>query len=167
MPDFLSLVSLLSGQVLRSANGWQAIGKYREEIVREKLDLFYFKIHSLDADSFYRIEITAHNAIGWSKPSHLVVRTAPGKQMRDVPFVLPRCPADRPIRENRASKITHHKKRRGEEGERETGGKKNAVRELQREAGVGRKERAQTDLRANMCRSCRNQSNFRSPSPST
>ena len=55
------------------------MSKAREEIVREKLDLFYFKIYSLDADSFYRIEISAHNAIGWSKPSYLVVRTAPGE----------------------------------------------------------------------------------------
>ena len=73
------LPSLPCFQALRSETGWKQVGKSREDFVREKLDLFYFKIHSLDPDSYYQVELTAHNAIGWSKPSFLVLKTAPGK----------------------------------------------------------------------------------------
>jgi len=66
-------------RALRTETGWQPVGRTREDIVREKLDLFYFKLHSLESDSFYRIEISAHNAIGWSRPSFLVVRTPPAE----------------------------------------------------------------------------------------
>ena len=69
---------------MRSETGWKQVGKSREDIVREKLDLFYFKIHSLDPDSYYQIELTAHNAIGWSKSSFLVVKTASGKRLVTV-----------------------------------------------------------------------------------
>lgn len=78
-------------QVLRTGTGWHPISKPREEIVREKLNLFYYKIHSLDPDSFYKIEITAHNAIGWSKPSYLVVKTAAGELRQDKQILTKKC----------------------------------------------------------------------------
>lgn len=36
---------------------------------------------SLNADTFYRVEVRAHNEIGFSRPSELVFKTAMGKHI--------------------------------------------------------------------------------------
>ena len=79
---FHSLISLLPFlppfapfQVARSETGWAQISKSREEYVREHLDNLYHKITSLTPNSYYRIEMNAHNAIGSSETSFLVIQT--------------------------------------------------------------------------------------------
>ena len=34
-------------------------------------------LHQLTANTFYKVEIRAHNILGWGEPSHIIVKTAP------------------------------------------------------------------------------------------
>lgn len=38
-----------------------------------------YEMRSLQADTYYRIELMAHNAIGFSKPAHVLMKTARGE----------------------------------------------------------------------------------------
>lgn len=46
---------------------------------------------NLNADTYYKVEVRAHNEIGYSVPSELVFKTATGKCSRGYFFVLVSC----------------------------------------------------------------------------
>ncbi|XP_055603627.1 fasciclin-2 isoform X3 [Uranotaenia lowii] len=47
-------------------------------IVEDIPTVTHYEMRDLQADTYYRIELLAHNAIGFSKPAHLLLRTARG-----------------------------------------------------------------------------------------
>ena len=46
------------------------------------------KMSELQGDAYYRIELRAHNAIGFSQPSHLLMRTARGESTNALGSLL-------------------------------------------------------------------------------
>lgn len=51
-------------------------------------DTTNFKMSSLKGDTYYRIELKAHNAIGFSQPSSLLMRTARGESTNALGSLL-------------------------------------------------------------------------------
>lgn len=43
-----------------------------------------YEMRDLQADTYYRIELMAHNAIGFSKPAHLLLKTARGESNNNL-----------------------------------------------------------------------------------
>lgn len=44
----------------------------------------HYEMRDLQADTYYRIELMAHNAIGFSKPAHLLLKTARGESNKSL-----------------------------------------------------------------------------------
>lgn len=60
------------------------VGSYWTEagpIIRKEVapGVVSFEIKNLKPDTFYKVEIRAHNAIGFSEPTEIIVKTAKGE----------------------------------------------------------------------------------------
>lgn len=44
----------------------------------------HYEMRDLQADTYYRIELMAHNAIGYSRPAHLLLKTARGESNKSL-----------------------------------------------------------------------------------
>lgn len=58
---------------------WSELGGMCETKQAPTTDTIGFKMTNLRGDTYYRIEVRAHNAIGFSKPLTLLMRTAIGE----------------------------------------------------------------------------------------
>lgn len=61
-------------QVVRDETGWRAVSQVRSEQLRDVNNFYYYRIKGLDANAFYRVELSATNKIGNCLPLFVVVR---------------------------------------------------------------------------------------------
>ncbi|XP_037069504.1 fasciclin-2-like [Pollicipes pollicipes] len=64
-------------EVASTGNGWRSLSDKRSSVV-DFPGTHTFKVSNLKAQTHYRIELRAHNKIGFGNPAELVVLTAPG-----------------------------------------------------------------------------------------
>lgn len=70
---------LPSLQVREKEGQWEAVGEKTTREVEYPGSSSY-KIEGLHSDSYYKIELRAHNEIGFSTPAEAIIKTAHGKQ---------------------------------------------------------------------------------------
>ncbi|XP_067129306.1 fasciclin-2-like isoform X3 [Centruroides vittatus] len=75
-------------QVIREGNEWKMIGKAKEEIINDWENAPRYEIVSLNANSHYKVEVRAHNQIGFSQDATMIFQTAadPSKGAQGFPF---------------------------------------------------------------------------------
>lgn len=65
-------------QVQEKEGQWEVVGK--ESTAEIEYDgVSTYKIEGLSSDSYYKIELRAHNEIGYSTPAEAIIKTAHGK----------------------------------------------------------------------------------------
>ncbi|XP_023213502.1 uncharacterized protein LOC111616308 [Centruroides sculpturatus] len=64
------------------------IGKAKEEIINDWENAPRYEIVSLNANSYYKVEVRAHNQIGFSQDATMIFQTAadPSKGAQGFPF---------------------------------------------------------------------------------
>lgn len=74
-------------QGLKVDGAWNEIGKLCETKTAPISDTG-LRMSDLRGDTYYRIEVSAHNAIGFSKPTSLLMRTAVGESANALGSLL-------------------------------------------------------------------------------
>ncbi|KAF2360252.1 Fibronectin type III [Trinorchestia longiramus] len=73
--DPIDYFTIIYYQVVKDGDGWKTIGAKIEKTV-EFPGVTTYQIQKLRPDTYYRIELRAHNSIGYSSPAELVIKTA-------------------------------------------------------------------------------------------
>uniref|UniRef100_A0A1W7RAL5 Fasciclin-2 n=1 Tax=Hadrurus spadix TaxID=141984 RepID=A0A1W7RAL5_9SCOR len=68
-------------QVTKDGNDWTIIGKAKMEEIRNWNRAPRFELKSLNPNSYYKVEVRAHNEIGFSQDATIVFRTAAGRDL--------------------------------------------------------------------------------------
>lgn len=70
-------------QVQKVNNVWQETEEPCVFVEHRSLEVASYELRGLHPDTFYKVEIRAHNIIGFSVPGQLVVKTARGEYISD------------------------------------------------------------------------------------
>lgn len=77
----------MPSQGLKVDGAWNEIGKLCETKTSPLTDTS-MRMSNLRGETYYRIEVSAHNAIGYSKPTSLYMRTAVGESANALGSLL-------------------------------------------------------------------------------
>lgn len=65
-------------KVISNKNVWRVVSSTKRTSVVEAPGPLTFRLTDLKSDSFYRLEVRAHNRIGYSEPTQVIIQTAAG-----------------------------------------------------------------------------------------
>lgn len=70
-------------QVIKDGNDWKMVGKPTEEVIKDWQNAPRFELTSLNSNSYYKVEVRAHNEIGFSQDATMIFQTATGSGVAD------------------------------------------------------------------------------------
>lgn len=77
--SFIFLIKNDTLQVQKVNNEWQEVDGKCFTLEHRSLEVTSYELTGLQPDTYYKVEIRAHNNIGFSVPGQVVIKTARGE----------------------------------------------------------------------------------------